>query len=113
MSKPAGSVFASLGILRQVLLGGAVINTALPILHMLFDSAGQRSMWDIVATIIAPTLSLLFAVVILFDYIMSRVRAGDAEGDERTHFAAISRIELLVLALTLLFWIPYFFYLLS
>ena len=106
-------MLASLGILRQALLGGALANTALPILHILFDSAGERSLWDIVATMIAPTLSLLFAVVILFDYIMSRVRASDAEVEERAHFTVISHIELLVLAITLAFWIPYFVNLLT
>ena len=113
MGNPAGSVFASLGILRQALFVMALVNTALPILHTLFGSAGERSLWDLAATMIAPSLSLLFAVVILFDYIMSRVRASDAEGEERARFAAIARIELLMLALLLIFWVPYFFYLLS
>ena len=103
----------SLGLLRQALLGGSLLNTSLPIIHALFDSGGERSLWDIAANMIAPTLSLLFAVVILFDYIMSRVRAADAEGSESARFAAIGRIELWVLGLTLVFWIPYFVIILS
>lgn len=113
MSRRNGSLFASLGILRQALLGATLVNTALPALHWLIDFGSGRSLWDIIADLVAPSISLLFAVVILFDYIMSRVRAADAEGEERARFIAISRVELLVLALTLLFWIPYFAYLLA
>ena len=50
----------------------------------------------------------LIIVVLLFDYIMSRVRAADAEGVERDRFARICRIELGMLLLTLLIWVPFF-----
>ena len=104
---------ASLGFLRQALLGTALFNMTLPILHALLDDGGTRSLWDIFATIIAPVMAVIFPVVILFDYVMSLVRAADAEGEQRAHFAAVGRIELAVIALTLLFWIPYFLILLG
>ena len=50
----------------------------------------------------------LLAVVLLFDYIMSRVRAADATGFEHDRFVRIGRIELAVMVLTLLFWVPFF-----
>ena len=97
----------SLGILRQVLLGAALANMSLPILHALLDDGGTRSLWDIVATLIAPVMAVIFPVVILFDYVMSRVRAADAEGAVRDHFVVVGRIELAVIGITLLYWIPY------
>ena len=113
MKTPAVTLISSLGFLRQALLGAALLNTALPVLHSVLDFGAERSLWDIVATMVAPVMSMLFAVVILFDYIMSRVRAADTQGAERAHFVAISRIELGVLAMTLAFWIPYFVNLLT
>ena len=47
-------------------------------------------------------------MVLLFDYIMSRVRAADAEGAERARFVRIGRIELAAMLLNLAIWIPYF-----
>ncbi len=104
------SRLAALGLLRQVLLGLALVNLLLPVLHALASSSAsaERSLWDVFATLIAPVMAPLLAVVILFDYIMSRVRAADADGDERARFAAIARLELAVLAISLIFWAPYF-----
>ena len=59
-----------------------------------------------------PVLAPILVVVILFDYIMSRVRAADADGLLRTRFTRMARIDLLVMVVTLLFWIPYFIWIL-
>lgn len=106
---------AHAGFLRQALLGLALANALLPIVHALSGSspADGRSLWDVFATLIAPAMAPLLAVVILFDYIMSRVRAADAEGAERERYAAIARIELLAMLVTLVFWVPYFLPLLT
>lgn len=107
----ASSGIAALGIMRQVLLGLAMINILLPILHALVAPAslGERSLWDVFATLIAPVMAPLFVVVILFDYVMSRVQAADADGDERARFASIARLELIAIAISLIFWGPYFY----
>lgn len=99
--------------MRQVLLGFALLNILLPILHWLGPTAtagAERSLWEILATLIAPVMAPLLIVVILFDYVMSRVRAADAEGDEQARFAAIARLELAVIAMSLIFWGPYFYF---
>jgi hypothetical protein len=36
------------------------------------------------------------------------MRAADATGSERASFVTIGRIELALLGLTLLFWVPFF-----
>ena len=107
------SRIAELGLMRQVLLGFALLNLLLPVLHRLGQAVAataQGSLWEIVATLIAPVLAPLLLVVVLFDYIMSRVRAADADGDERARFAAIARLELIVIVISLLFWGPYFYF---
>lgn len=110
VSNPRKFRLAELGLMRQVLLGLALINILLPVLHALGLSAAnaERSLWEVFATLIAPVMAPLLAVVILFDYIMSRVRAADSEGDERARFAAIARLELIIIAISLIFWAPYF-----
>jgi hypothetical protein len=70
-------------------------------------------LWTVLTTVIAPVLAPLFIVVILFDYIMSRVRAADADGELRGLFVSIGRIELAVIGICLLFWVPYFIFLMT
>ncbi len=110
MSPGFAHTFAAAGLLRQALVVMVLLNLSLPLLHgVLGSGAGDaRSAWDIAATLIAPVMAPLLAVVILFDYIMSRVRAADAVGDEQLHFAAIARLEVAVIAISLIFWVPYF-----
>jgi len=100
----------ALGFLRIALLGLALLNLLLPTIDMLapFAAAGERNLWSVLATVVAPVMAPLLMVGILFDYLMSRVRAADAVGEQRALFVAIGRIELAVLVITLLFWVPYF-----
>ena len=109
------NLWQSLGLLRLALLALALINMLLPIIHLQTGSAAvsYHGLWNLLATVIAPTMAPLFVVVLLFDYLMSRVRAADAEGDTRALYTRIGRIELAVMALTLIFWVPYFIYLLN
>ena len=62
----------------------------------------------ILTRVITPVIAPLLVVVILFDYIMTRVRAADSDGELRSRFIQIGRIELAMLGLMLLFWVPYF-----
>ena len=107
------SRLAELGLMRQVLLGFVLLNGLLPVLHWLGPAAASdagRSLWDIFATLIAPVMAPLLLVVVLFDYVMSRVRQADDDGDEQARFAAIARLELAVIVISLLFWGPYFYF---
>ena len=101
----------SLGFLRVALLALALINILLMLIDVLVPVTTVtegHSLWWIVTNLVAPVLAPLLVVVLLFDYIMSRVRAADAEGELRSRFITISRIELSVIALSLLFWVPWF-----
>ena len=100
-----------LGFLRIALLIAALINILLPMIEILVPlTAGddEHHLWSVITSVIAPVVAPLLIVVILFDYIMTRVRAADADGELRSRFIQIGRIELAMLGIMLLFWVPYF-----
>ena len=103
------NLWQSLGFLRLALLALALLNTLLPLVGILAGiGAGDHGLWNLAVTMITPVMAPLFVVVLLFDYIMSRVRAADAEGERRALYTRIARVELAVILLTLLFWVPFF-----
>ena len=103
---------ASLGFLRLSLLVLAITNTLISLIESIFgsqvSSSADHSVWSVYVTIIAPVLGLLFIVVVFFDFVMSRVRASDLQDDTRLRFLAISRIELLIIAFMLAYWVLFF-----
>lgn len=104
------NLLQALGFLRIALLVMALANISLPLAGLLSPMAasdGERSFWFLLINVITPVMAPLLVVVILFDYIMSRVRAADSTGDQRALYIAIGRTELAVIALSLLFWVPY------
>ena len=111
MTSQDDNLLRSLGFLRVALITLALLNCLVPLIAMLFPfvlEGDKHSFWSVLITIVAPVNAPLLMVVILFDYIMSRVRAADSEGSERSHYIRIGRIELAVLGITLLVWVPYF-----
>ena len=108
------NLWQSLGFLRLALLALALLNALLPLVGILADiGAGEHGLWNLLVTMITPVMAPLFVVVLLFDYLMSRVRAADAEGEQRALYLGIGRIELAVMLVTLLFWVPFFIKLMS
>lgn len=105
------NLLPTLGFLRTALLISALLNIVPPLIEMLVPLTGaddEHHLWSVLTSVIAPVIAPLLVVVILFDYIMTRVRAADADGELRTRFIQIGRIELAMLGLMLLFWVPYF-----
>ena len=105
------NLLPALGFLRLALLISALLNIVLPLVEILVPLTtgdDKYHLWSVLTNVIAPVIAPLLVVVILFDYIMTRVRATDADGELRTRFILIGRIELLMLGLMLLFWVPYF-----
>jgi len=111
MTSQDDNLLRSLGFLRIALITLALLNCLFPLLAIAFPlllEGDKHSFWSVVITIVAPVNAPLLMVVTLFDYIMSRVRAADGEGAVRLRYTTIGRIELAVLGITLLVWIPYF-----
>ena len=111
MNNPSENLPLAPGFLRLSLLGMSALNLIPALISLLLapqTSGAEHGFWMMTSNYVAPTLAPLLIVVLLFDYIMSRVRAADAEGAERLRYARIARIELGVIGISLLIWIPYF-----
>ncbi|CAD7840478.1 MAG: hypothetical protein [Olavius algarvensis Gamma 3 endosymbiont] len=106
------SRLASLGFLRLGLFVLAVANIVLhagyQLAGIIVTSAQESSVWTSIPSLIAPVMAPILMVLVLFDYIMSRVRAADESGEQRVYYLWISRIELLAIGLMLAYWIPFF-----
>ncbi len=105
------NLLPALGFLRIALLIAALLNIVPPLIEILVPltaGADEHHLWSILTRVITPVIAPLLVVVILFDYIMTRVRVADADGELRSRFIQIGRIELAMLGLMLLFWVPYF-----
>ena len=107
-------LYSSLGPLRIGLLLLALLNLLISAIHWIGNENfttnldQTASLWEIAAVYIAPVNAPIILVVVLFDYIMSRVRAADASGEARVTFVKIARIELAMIWLYLIYWVPYF-----
>ncbi len=111
MTSPTDNLLSALGFLRIGLFVLALLNILPPLIEILLPvaaSTGEHSFWWVLTRVITPVMAPLLIVVLLFDYLMSRMRAADATGSERASFVTIGRIELALLGLTLLFWVPFF-----
>jgi len=111
MTSQDDNLLHSLGFLRVALLTLALLNSLPPLIGILFPfvlAGEEHSFLSVLLNVVAPVNAPLLMVVILFDYIMSRVRAADSEGSQRQQYIKIGRIELAVLGITMLVWIPYF-----
>ena len=111
MTSKHENLLPALGLLRVGLLLLALLDIALPLIEIMFTlspDGNEHSFWSLLATVIAPVMAPLLMTVLLFDYIMSRVRAADAEGAMRARYVKIGRIELGMIGISLLFWIPFF-----
>jgi hypothetical protein len=111
MTSHTDNLLSALGVLRIGLLALALINIFPPLIEIVFPvvvNTDGHSFWSVLTSVITPVMAPLLMVVLLFDYLMSRMRAADATGPERASYVTIGRIELAILGLTLLFWVPFF-----
>ena len=112
-------LYSTLGPLRTGLLLIALLNLLVSAFHWIGNENftanldSTSSGWEIAAVYIAPVNAPIILVVVFFDYIMSRVRMADSTGEDRAKFFLISRIELAMIWLSLMYWGPYFYSLLE
>ncbi len=97
-----------LGFLRLALLSLALVNALIPPLDSLLRQGQPAPGWEVVPAIINPVMAPIFIVVIIFDIVMAKVRAADAPPDEAGYFRFAVRVDVTVIFLTLLFWVPFF-----
>jgi len=92
-----------LGILRLILLAAAIL---LGLFATEPGTAAARSGWEMIPTLIAPAMTPLVFMVLLFDIMMCRIRMSD--GETRKKFATISYIEIATALFLMLMWLPFF-----
>ncbi len=63
---------------------------------------------EVIPTLVAPAAGPIIMMVILFDALMSKIRASDTTGEERKKFRSIMWTELAVVAFMVIGWLPYF-----
>jgi|TARA_B110000238_G_C15979557_1_gene375342 hypothetical protein len=99
------TIFKSLGFLRISLLAMGVINSFLspkpgtPISH---------EGLEVIPSLIAPAAAPIIIMVILFDALMSKIRASDSTDEESRIFKSIMWTELTVVAFMIMAWLPYY-----
>lgn len=99
------TLIKSLGFLRLCLLGLAVIDI---LLRPEPGSSAAHAGIEIIPTLIAPAVAPILLMVILFDALMSKIRASDTQGEEKTTFTQIMLIELAMVIILVIAWFPYF-----
>ena len=99
-----------LGTLRLMLVVSVFVLIALA---PLVGSDVFYSGWKMGPTLIAPAVVPIFFFVILFDMLMCLVCRIDKPAIERQRFESIVRVELVLLALMVVLWVPAFYRLLD
>lgn len=93
-----------LGLLRGLLVLGAL---ALLVLRPAPRTAAIYSGWALVPTVLAPTLTPMIFMVLLLDAIMGAVLLA-SRPRERRHYRAVIAVDLVLAALLVIWWWPYF-----
>lgn len=103
---------ASLGFLRQGLIGLAIVTMLIPIVEwlviQLLGEISEHSLLALSAGLIAPVMAPMLIVVILLDFIMSKVRAADDPTNSGDLYRMIGRVDTIMIVLMLVFWVPFF-----
>ncbi|MDW3095690.1 MAG: hypothetical protein R8G33_08460 [Gammaproteobacteria bacterium] len=99
------TIFQSLGFLRISLLALGLINA---LLSPKPGTAISHTGFEVIPTLVAPASAPIIIMVILFDALMSKIRASDSTGEESKKFKTIMWTELGVVAFMVMAWLPYY-----
>jgi len=104
--------FMSLGLLRQGLFGLSILTILLPAIEWLaihfFGELNERSILAISAELLAPVLAPTLMVVLLLDFIMSKVKVADDPAGSGELYRMIARADIIMMVVMLIFWVPFF-----
>ena len=103
---------ASLGFLRLGLIGLAIASMLLPMVEWvairLMGELSEDSLLSLTAGLIAPVMVPILIVVMLLDVIMAKVRAADDQTSAGDLYRMISRVDIVLIIVMLIFWVPFF-----
>ena len=92
-----------LGALRLILIALALL---IAFLSPEPGTAVNLNGWKVITTLVAPAMAPLAFMVIMFDFMMCRIRMSEEE--VRSKFRSIGYIELAAAAFLLIMWLPFF-----
>lgn len=106
--KPRGrsqNLLEQMGVLRVVLVSAAILDIlAAPAPGTPVTYTG----WALVTTLIVPVLAPILLQVLLLDALMGRVLMSSNQGTERARYRRIMIVNLVIAAVLVLGWAPYF-----
>ena len=97
------NLIKDLGALRIALIAISLLIAFLPPEP---GTAVNLNGWQIISTLVAPAMAPLAFMVLMFDFMMCRIRMSDNE--VRNKFRTIGFIELAVALFLLIKWLPFF-----
>ncbi len=97
------NLIKDLGVLRLLLISAALI---IAFMSPEPGTAVDINGWGIIPTAVAPALTPIIFMVLMFDFMMCRIRMSDE--DVRKKFSTISYIELVAVLFLLIMWLPFF-----
>ena len=104
----------SFGFLRLGLMGLSILSMLLPIFEWLgiqfLGGIAERSVLGLSAQLIAPVMAPVLIIVILLDILMAKVRKADDPTGAGVFYKTIIRIETILIAAMMIFWVPFFIY---
>jgi len=93
-----------LGILRIILILLAIGNAFLA--PKPGTPVSLESWQQIITTLVAPAMAPLIFMVLMFDFMMCRIRMSDI--DQKNKFRRIGYIELITAVFSFIMWLPFF-----
>ena len=97
------NLIKNLGALRLLLIAAALL---IAFLSPEPGTAVDLNGWKIVPTAVIPATTPLIFMVLMFDFMMCRIRMSDEA--VRSKFSTIGYIELAATLFLLLMWLPFF-----
>lgn len=99
------NLLQQMGVLRVVLVGAAVLDI---LLAPNPGTAVAYNGWALVTTLIVPVLAPILLQVLLLDALMAKILMSSNQGAERARFRRIMFVDLVIAAVLVLGWTPYF-----
>ncbi len=97
-------ILSRLGALRAMLVAIVLL---LILMGPISGGEARISGFALFTSVVAPAFYVIMLFVLPLDITMSRVFMGEAQGEEKLRYRFIIRLELVLLALMLLAWLPF------